>query len=50
MDFVLALPLLGYPFAPPLDIAMDLWDEERLIQLFREEAVYDLWTVLSLDV
>ncbi len=46
LDFVLALPILGYPHAPPLDMALRLMDEERLERTLRREAFHDLMDAL----
>lgn len=50
MGFVLVLPLLGYPFGPPLDVGLHLLTEEDLERILEREAFYDFAESLTFDV
>lgn len=50
MGFVLALPFLGYPQGPPVDVALHVLEEKELAEILEREAFYDFADNLTFDV
>ena len=48
--FVLALPLLGHPFGPPLSVGLEVLEERTLEGLLEREAFYEFAESLQFDV